>query len=216
MNALSLAPVPELRSSGGTVAVTGRRSFHPTATTYTGGDDMDIGDDSKAVNTAPPPPSFSGVPARQEIEMEGEDDDAFKYGYSAAGGAAVAGVGADEGDGDGDIKVVTDYTPRVAGGGGPSGPMTMIDPLSGRVIPVEEMSEHMRVQLMDPRWRIEQRRFQEKQKETGFAEGSSIADSLMQFAKKRGDIFGKKEKNKITATSSSSPHRHHSLLFSQN
>jgi hypothetical protein len=46
---------------------------------------------------------------------------------------------------------------------------------------------------MDPRWRIEQKRFQDKQRETGYAEGGSIADSLKTFAKMRGDIFGRKE-----------------------
>jgi splicing factor 3A subunit 1 len=92
---------------------------------------------------------------------------------------------------DSDLNIVTDYTPRIASSS--AGPMTMVDPISGKVIPVDEMSEHMRVQLMDPRWRIEQKRFQDKQRETGYAEGGSIADSLKTFAKMRGDIFGRKE-----------------------
>lgn len=86
-----------------------------------------------------------------------------------------------------DIKVVSDYIPRTAGN--KSKAMTMIDPISGKAVPVSEVGEHMRVQLIDPKWRIEQQRFQNKQKETGFAEGASIADSLKQFAKQRGDIF---------------------------
>ena len=56
------------------------------------------------------------------------------------------------------------------------------------------------MQLLDPKWREEQKRFQDKQKETGFAEGSSIADSLRTFAKKRGDIFGQS----VAATSENS------------
>ena len=90
-----------------------------------------------------------------------------------------------------DIKVVSDYAPRVAGA--KSKTMTMIDPISGKTVPVADMGEHMRVQLMDPKWRIEQQRFLDKQKETGFAEGSSIADSLKNFARQRGDIFGTTE-----------------------
>lgn len=35
------------------------------------------------------------------------------------------------------------------------------------MIPVDKMSEHMRVQLLDPKWREEQKRFLDKQKETG-------------------------------------------------
>eukprot|EP00607_Mallomonas_marina_P004114 CAMPEP_0182424134 /NCGR_PEP_ID=MMETSP1167-20130531/10289_1 /TAXON_ID=2988 /ORGANISM="Mallomonas Sp, Strain CCMP3275" /LENGTH=340 /DNA_ID=CAMNT_0024603697 /DNA_START=362 /DNA_END=1381 /DNA_ORIENTATION=- len=95
-------------------------------------------------------------------------------------------------DMDTDIKVVHDYRPRVQLGGR-SAPMTMIDPLSGKAIPASEMSEHMRIQLMDPRWREEQKRFQEKQVGTGYAAGSSIASNLQIFAKQRGDIFGSSE-----------------------
>lgn len=49
----------------------------------------------------------------------------------------------------------------------------------------------MRIQLMDPSWREHQKRFQEKQLETGYAAGSSIAESLKLFARKRNDIFGR-------------------------
>jgi len=66
----------------------------------------------------------------------------------------------------------------------------MVDPISGKAVPVDQMGEHMRVQLLDPRWREQQQRFIDKQKETGFAEGGSIADNLKVFASKRGDIFG--------------------------
>ena len=111
-------------------------------------------------------------------ETSGSHEDAYKY------------TGDMEMDTEMDLNVVTDYAPRMANSGIVSGPLTMVDPISGKVIPVDEMSEHMRVQLMDPRWRIEQKRFQDKQRETGYAEGGSIADSLKQFAKKRGDIFG--------------------------
>lgn len=97
---------------------------------------------------------------------------------------------AEEGDMDIDmegIRVVSDYTPRIAGNR--SKVATMVDPISGKAIPVSDLSEHMRVQLMDPKWREQQQRFLNKQKDTGFAEGASIADSLKNFARQRGDIF---------------------------
>ena len=98
-------------------------------------------------------------------------------------------------EGEDGIKVVRDYVPRMSSTVSAAGTstMTMVDPVSGREVPVDQMSEHMRVQLIDPRWRIEQQRFQDKQKESGYAEGESIADSLKQFARKRGDIFGSAE-----------------------
>jgi len=93
-------------------------------------------------------------------------------------------------DDDNDIKVVHDYAPRVHTDVLTTATLTMIDPISGREVPINEVSEHMRVQLIDPKWREEQARFLEKQKDTGYAESSAIADNLRQFAKKRSDIFG--------------------------
>ena len=94
-------------------------------------------------------------------------------------------------DDDMDIRIVQDYKPRSVA------PVksvpTMIDPVSGKAVPASELSEHMRIQLMDPRWKEEQKRFQEKQAGTGYAAGSSIASSLKEFAKQRGDIFGSSE-----------------------
>ena len=172
-------------------------------------DDMDMDEDDddqirSAVNQRmempPPPPmitnnnsyassSSSSHSAAMVVsnEPEGDEADSSKYGGNTAGDMEM------DTEPEMDLNIVSDYTPRMASGGPASGPMTMIDPISGKVILVDEMSEHMRVQLMDPRWRIEQKRFQEKQRETGYAEGGSIADSLRQFAKKRGDIFGQKE-----------------------
>jgi splicing factor 3A subunit 1 len=96
---------------------------------------------------------------------------------------------------DPDIKVVANYTPRIAGSSGSSsGPAMTIDPITSKVIPVHQLEEHMRIQLLDPKWKEELKRFQDKQ--TGFTgslgatEGDTIAESLKLFAKKRGDIFG--------------------------
>jgi len=91
-----------------------------------------------------------------------------------------------------DLKVVQDYQHPSATGAaaGAGGGLMMVDPISGKAVPVSQMSEHMRIQLLDPRWREQQQRFVDKQRETGYAEGGSIADSLKNFARKRGDIFG--------------------------
>ena len=121
----------------------------------------------------------------EDMEMEGDDGDNAMY-----GGSGVAPM--EEGDQE-QYNVVSDYTLRMAGSGS-SQPMTMIDPISGKMLPVSEVDQHMKVQLMDPRWRVEHKRFQDKQRESGFAEGGSIADNLKQFARKREDIFGDKAK----------------------
>jgi splicing factor 3A subunit 1 len=134
-------------------------------------EDMDEDEDAPGSSSLPPPPP----PVTSSVAV---DDD-------------VIGEVEEEEE---DMKVVTDYTPRTASlSKGEKKATMMVDPISGKSIAVDQMTEHMRVQLMDPRWRIEQQRFLDKQQETGFAEGSSIADSLKQFARQRGDICGSAE-----------------------
>lgn len=129
---------------------------------------------TQSVNVPPPPPSrptTSILPlADQDMDMDMDD---------------------------GDLKVVSNYIPRTAQS--TSSTLMMVDPISGKAIPADKVEDHMRVQLIDPSYKVQQKRFQEKQLETGFAEGSSIADSLKLFAKKRSDIFGKDERNDADA-----------------
>ena len=143
----------------------------------------------------------------KEEEENDEDEDGGNNYYGNAAGVSGAYNNYDdrmvEEEDLSDLKVVADYQhPSSSGGGGGSGSnsagadgtagggLMMIDPISGKAVSVDQMSEHMRVQLLDPRWRQQQQRFIDKQKETGYAEGGSIADSLKMFARKRGDIFG--------------------------
>lgn len=104
--------------------------------------------------------------------------------------AALTTVVTEEEDEEGTLKVVTNYQPRIAQRSSQQQPQQVIDPVSGKAIDTDKLEEHMRIQLLDPKWREEQRRFQDKQKESGYAEGAAIADSLRVFARKRGDIFG--------------------------
>ena len=64
----------------------------------------------------------------------------------------------------------------------------MVDPISGQTLPVEQMSDHIKAQLVDPRHRVEQQRFIDKQKVTGVAAGEAMVSNLMHFAQKRQDI----------------------------
>lgn len=89
--------------------------------------------------------------------------------------------------------MVTDYKPGVATGAARALPTMVIDPITGQTVAASDLSDHMRIQLMDPKWREEQARAAEKQKDTALAEGDSIAASLKSLARKRGDIFGSAE-----------------------
>eukprot|EP00604_Paraphysomonas_vestita_P002037 CAMPEP_0174819868 /NCGR_PEP_ID=MMETSP1107-20130205/3324_1 /TAXON_ID=36770 /ORGANISM="Paraphysomonas vestita, Strain GFlagA" /LENGTH=505 /DNA_ID=CAMNT_0016034115 /DNA_START=395 /DNA_END=1909 /DNA_ORIENTATION=- len=134
--------------------------------------DMDIGDDQIRHPPPPPPPSSSLIDKDINVELDNSNNVYYEEDNT-------------------DLNIVSDYKPRLKVNNLQN--TKLIDPISGRVLNAEDMSEHMRIQLMDPKWRIEQQRFLGKQQETSYAEGSSIADSLKQFAKQRGDIFGSAE-----------------------
>ena len=55
---------------------------------------------------------------------------------------------------EGGIEVVTDYRPNISGRILPS--QNVIDPKSGMAVAVGNIEEHMRVELMDPKWKEEQ------------------------------------------------------------
>ncbi len=88
------------------------------------------------------------------------------------------------------INLVTDYKPSVAVPGQGFAPQTVIDPITGQHINVKDLSEHMRVQLLDPKWKEQKARLREKTSDTPYATGDSIASSLQAFARQRTDIFG--------------------------
>jgi len=120
---------------------------------------------------------------------------------AAAAAAAAADMDTDMDEDDG-IRVVpaSAYQPRLnPQAAGPAAPQSLVDPLSGKVVPADQISEHMRVQLLDPRWREEQRRFQDKQKETGLVAGDLISQNLRAFAQNRTDIIDNSNLNSAPA-----------------
>ncbi|KUF79942.1 splicing factor 3A subunit 1 [Phytophthora nicotianae] len=84
-----------------------------------------------------------------------------------------------------EIKVVEDYVPQATAATAQQ-PLLSVD---GKTLSSAEANEHMRILLMNPKWREETQRHLEKQKESSYAAGSAIADSLRRFATKRADIF---------------------------
>lgn len=87
------------------------------------------------------------------------------------------------------IKIDTNYQPRIISQkstlNDPSRKM-VLDPITNQMIPIENTSEHLRIQLLDPKWAEEKKKFQEKQKESNFVrEGSDIARNISKFLEKR-------------------------------
>jgi splicing factor 3A subunit 1 len=57
-------------------------------------------------------------------------------------------------------------------------------------VALEDVNEHQRIELLDPRWRDENARRLAKTKETAYAKPEDISRNLSGFAKNRADIFG--------------------------
>jgi splicing factor 3A subunit 1 len=96
----------------------------------------------------------------------------------------------DEEDEEETIRVVPTYTPKVVGTANRN-QARAIDPITGKSVSVADMPEHMRIQLMDPKWAEERKKFQEKQKDSNLVSGDAIASNISRFAQARGDLFGK-------------------------
>lgn len=123
---------------------------------------------------------------------------------TATTNTAAAGDDMDDSDDEGEtIRVVPSYKPKVVGTANPNA-ARVIDPITGRSVAVADMPEHMRIQLLDPKWAEERKKFQDKQKNSNLVEGDAIVSNLSRYSQARGDLFGKSVRLKICFLSTSS------------
>ncbi|KAF9066881.1 Pre-mRNA splicing factor PRP21 like protein-domain-containing protein [Rhodocollybia butyracea] len=92
----------------------------------------------------------------------------------------------------GPMKIRTDYVPKL-GSKNARTAMTTCS-ICGQQIPVDELQEHMRIELLDPRWK-EQRDALEARKAQAseLQRGANVVSSLKNLARTRVDIFGAEE-----------------------
>eukprot|EP00047_Mylnosiga_fluctuans_P003942 m.231853 g.231853 ORF g.231853 m.231853 type:complete len:692 (+) comp12270_c0_seq1:22-2097(+) len=91
-----------------------------------------------------------------------------------------------------DIKIRKDYDPKAGHRGGASEPM-QVSPLTGELIPVSKMAEHMRIGLLDPKWKEQKDRYEAELSKTRNAPQQmavSAMANLKEMAAHRGDVFG--------------------------
>jgi splicing factor 3A subunit 1 len=89
------------------------------------------------------------------------------------------------------IRVVPSYKPKVVSTQSIAADASrthVIDPVTGRSIPVADMPEHMRIQFLDPKWAEEKKIFMDKQKESNLVGGDAIAANISRLAQVRGDV----------------------------
>ncbi|KAK4269363.1 hypothetical protein QN277_022527 [Acacia crassicarpa] len=69
----------------------------------------------------------------------------------------------------------------------------VISPITGELIPISEMSEHMRISLIDPKYKEQKERMFAKIRETTLAQDDEISRNIVGLARTRPDIFGTTE-----------------------
>ncbi|KAL4251665.1 Splicing factor 3A subunit 1 [Abortiporus biennis] len=94
-------------------------------------------------------------------------------------------------DAGGPMKIRTDYVPKLSKKG--SEQMTTCT-ICGQQVPVDGLQEHMRIELLDPKWK-EQRDSREARKAQAseLQRGANVVSSLKNLARTRVDIFGAEE-----------------------
>ncbi|VFQ73504.1 unnamed protein product [Cuscuta campestris] len=69
----------------------------------------------------------------------------------------------------------------------------VISPITGEMIPISEMSEHMRISLIDPKYKEQKERMFAKIRDTTLAQDDEISRNIVGLARTRPDIFGTTE-----------------------
>ena len=67
---------------------------------------------------------------------------------------------------------------------------SVISPITGELIPLDQMQEHMRVSLIDPKWKAQRDTMLSKIRETTKANDDEIGRNLLGLARHRPDVFG--------------------------
>eukprot|EP00536_Pseudo-nitzschia_multiseries_P006626 jgi/Psemu1/296307/fgenesh1_pm.144_\ len=92
-------------------------------------------------------------------------------------------------DADSNIRVVPSYTPKVVGTFDPS-TARAVDPLTGKSVSVADMPEHMRIQLLDPKWAEERKKFQDKQKDSNLVGGDAVVANIARLTAAKSAAAG--------------------------
>ncbi|CAI2172378.1 10823_t:CDS:2 [Funneliformis geosporum] len=132
------------------------------------------------------------IDMEMDDDVDMEDDDAEKEDQEQDTTPAVMEIKPP--DASAPMKIVKDYTPKAYALKTSVDRPTVICPRCKQVIPVDEMDDHVRIELLDPKWREQKLAAELKKKESNLLqEGTDVAKNLKAFSGYRSDIFGNEE-----------------------
>ncbi|ORY60621.1 Pre-mRNA splicing factor PRP21 like protein-domain-containing protein [Pseudomassariella vexata] len=127
-----------------------------------------------------PPPRSNGMQEDEESQRIREREEArarMQQAQAEAKGRAAP------------MKIKENYVPRAAArAANRQGTQTALCPNCKEQIPMNELEEHMRIELLDPQWK-EQKAKSESRYATTNLSHADMANNLKRFASQRGDLF---------------------------
>ncbi|KAF9888402.1 SF3a splicing factor complex subunit [Aspergillus nanangensis] len=102
--------------------------------------------------------------------------------------AAAAQAAARAAPGQQPMRIRSDYVPRAQARRFNQSGATALCPNCGQQIPVAELEQHMRIELLDPRWK-EQRAKAESRSATTNLSTADVVNNLKRLASQRSDVF---------------------------
>jgi splicing factor 3A subunit 1 len=75
----------------------------------------------------------------------------------------------------------------------------------GENIPIEEITNHMRLELLNPKWKEQKQKQLDKQRDSTWASGAGIGASLGKLASRRTDVFVEKNQQAKVAKAPAAP-----------
>ncbi|KAI9857713.1 MAG: SF3a splicing factor complex subunit [Trichoglossum hirsutum] len=129
----------------------------------------------------------------QDVEMHGvsdnEDEEEARIRERAEARARAQQAHAEAKGGAGPMKIRSDYVPRAAAQAANRRVVQMaLCPNCKQQIPYNELDEHMRIELLDPRWK-EQRAKADSRYSTTNLSTLDVANNLKRLASQRSDLF---------------------------
>ena len=90
------------------------------------------------------------------------------------------------------MKIVRNYKKpeeRAAASKGDKATKFAVSPITGELVPVDEMAEHMRISLIDPKWKEQKDAMLKKLQGSNKVDDDQFAKNILSLAKSRPDIF---------------------------
>ena len=139
--------------------------------------------------------------AAADVEMDEDEKDMIREGVAA--GAAPSGVSGPEPS----MKIVRNYKKpeqiaaeaKAKASGGVDATKFAVSPITGELIAVDQMAEHMRISLIDPKWKVQKEAMLAKLRDSTMANDEEVATNVLMLARTRPDIFGTTDEEVSTA-----------------